>query len=89
VAKLINKKIYKKAEGKCRICGETDYDLLNVHRIIPGCDSGKYLAGNTVCLCLSCHRKVHTGRITILGWHNSTKGKILHLIEENGEENFI
>ena len=89
MSKLINKKIYKRSEGKCRICGETDYDLLNVHRILPGCEQGKYSTVNTVCLCLSCHRKVHTGRITILGWYTSTKGKVLHIIKEDGKEDFV
>lgn len=90
MAKLINKKIYKKAEGKCRICGETDYEILDVHRaIVPGKDGGKYTKGNSICCCSNCHRKIHADKIQILGWHTSTKGKVLHIIRENGEEDFV
>jgi len=90
VAKLINKKIYKKSEGKCRICGETDYDTLDVHRAITeGKDGGKYTLPNSVCSCCKCHRKIHAGKIKILGWCNSTKGQVLHIIREDGKEDFV
>jgi len=88
--KLINKKVYKHSEGKCIICGEIDYELLDVHRFaIAGKDGGKYWRPNITVLCSNCHRKVHAGKIQILGWHNSTKGKLLHIIRENGEEDFV
>ena len=90
MAKLINKKTYKHSEGKCRICGETDYDTLDVHRLMtPGKDGGKYTIPNSVTICVLCHRKVHAGKIQILGWHNSTKGRVLHIIRENGKEDFV
>ena len=90
MAKLINKKVYKKSQGKCRICGETDYNTLDVHRIIiPGKDGGKYRESNVSSLCANCHRKVHAGEIQILGWHSSTKGRVLHIIREDGKEDFV
>ena len=90
MSKLINKKIYKRSEGKCRICGETDYDTLDVHRfVIPGKDGGEYTKGNSMACCASCHRKTHAGTIQILGWHSSTKGRVLHIIREDGEEDFV
>ena len=90
MAKLINKKVYKKSEGKCRICGEDDYNTLDVHRaMVPGKDGGKYRKSNSICACANCHRKIHAGEIKILGWYNSTKGEVLHIIREDGEEDFV
>ena len=89
MAKLVNKKVYKKTEGKCRICGETDYNTLDVHRITAGKNGGKYNKSNSISCCANCHRKVHAGEIQVLGWHKSTKGRVLHIIRENGEEDFV
>ena len=90
MAKLINKKIYKKSQGKCKCCGETDYNTLDVHRfVIPGKDGGRYTKGNSMTCCASCHRKIHAGNIQILSWHTSTKRKVLHIIRENGKEDFV
>jgi len=87
--KKINKKVYKHSEGKCRICGEDNYNLLDAHRILPGKDGGKYTISNTTACCSNCHRKIHAGEIQVLGWVNSTKGKLLHIIRENGKEDFV
>ena len=88
--KRINKKIYKHAKGKCKICGEDDYNLLDVHRsITEGKDVGKYTEPNVIVACANCHRKIHAGKIQILGWKKSTKGKLLHIVRENGEEDFV
>ena len=90
MGKLIDKKMYKKSEGKCRICGETDYNTLDVHRaIVPGKNGGEYTKGNSICTCSNCHRKIHAGKMQILGWHNSTKGRVLHIIREDGKEDFV
>ena len=86
---FISKKAFKHRQGKCQICGEKEYKLLDVHRIIPGEEGGKYEEGNCVCLCTGCHRKHHTKLIKIIGWFHSTKGNVLLFIDENGEEKFI
>ena len=83
-----NKKTFKKQQKSCYICGETQYELLDTHRILPGCEGGKYNNGNCVCLCSSCHRKHHSGLISIKQWCNSTKGKMLFYIDEDGKEQF-
>jgi len=84
----INKKIYKLAAGACRICGETNYTVLDTHRIVPGAENGKYSKSNTVCICCACHRKVHAGEITIDKYYKTTAGEKLRIIR-NGQEDFI
>jgi len=81
---FISKQNFKHRYSKCRICGENNYTLLDVHRVFWG---GKYENKNCVCLCVKCHRKVHNNKITIYGWVNSTKGRLLHI--DDGEEKFI
>ena len=83
---IINKKVFKKAEGKCRLCGESNYALLDVHRILPGKDGGKYVAHNVVTLCSNCHRKVDTNEFEIIGWITSTGGRMLHIVRDNKDE---
>lgn len=83
---IINKKHYKKVEGKCRICSENNYVLLDVHRIKPGRDGGKYNPKNVVTLCANCHRKVDTGEFEIIGWVSATGGDLLHIIRNNKDE---
>jgi len=75
------KRVYK----ACHICGERNYDLLDVHRITPGAEGGEYRKHNTICTCCKCHRKIHAGEIIVEGKYNSTKGEVLHYFE-NGEE---
>jgi 5-methylcytosine-specific restriction endonuclease McrA len=84
-----NKKAFKKRSKQCRICGEKEYSLLDAHRIVPGEEGGKYEESNCVCLCVSCHRKVHSDLIKILGWKHSTCGRLLHIINEDKQEEFI
>jgi hypothetical protein len=79
------KKAFKKRNRLCYICEENRYELLDVHRIEEG---KKYDIPNCVCICTSCHRKHHSGLITIKGWKHSTMGRILYYIDENGEEIF-
>ena len=57
------KKQFKRYSKQCQICGEKEYKLLDVHRIIEG---GDYSYDNCVCLCTSCHRKNHTKIISII-----------------------
>ena len=83
-----NKKIFKRQSGKCQICKEPEYSVLDVHRIIAGADGGKYETTNCVCLCSKCHRKEQAGLIQVIGWKHSTAGRLLHYIDEEGNEQF-
>ena len=86
--KLIDKKIFKLSAGKCHICEENDYSLLDVHRIRNGSDGGEYTIGNCVCLCCRCHRLNHSGKIRIIGIFKSTAGNLLHYFDQEGKEIF-
>ena len=85
ITPFLSKKAFKRRHKECRICGEDTYELLDVHRIEWG---GKYNNSNCVCVCVSCHRKVHNKIITISGWKNSTRGKLLLYIDEDDTEQF-
>lgn len=86
---FVSKQVRKSAAGQCQICGEPNYDLLDVHRITPGHEGGRYTIQNTVVLCCTCHRLHHAGTIDIQGWFFSTAGWTLLIKDENGEEQFI
>jgi len=82
-----SKKQFKQSAGKCQICGEPDYAVLDVHRWrVEGKDGGKYRVDNCVCVCCLCHRKLHDKKITITGIHQSTAGKVICFTDENGAE---
>jgi len=86
---FISKKAFKRRAGKCHLCEESDYDLLDTHRWrIPGKDGGKYSTDNCLCVCTTCHRLIHANKIKILGVFNSTKGKLLNYTDQNGKEHF-
>lgn len=84
--KLINKQIKKKTDKKCYFCPCSDYGLLDVHRIQPGSEGGKYTGFNSITVCANCHRKIHENKIVILGRHFSTAGYVLHFIEDGVEK---
>lgn len=86
---LIDKQIFKKAQGACRICGENDYAVLDIHRIKAGKDNGRYTKFNSVTLCCLCHRKVHDNQITIDKYYLSTGGIWALRIVIDGEEKFV
>jgi 5-methylcytosine-specific restriction endonuclease McrA len=54
------KKVYIKHKYKCAACGEIldDNEQVELHRIIPGKDGGKYTLKNTVPLHKTCHESV-------------------------------
>lgn len=84
--KLINKVAKKRFMKKCYFCEENKYELLDVHRIIPGDSGPGYIENNTVVLCCSCHRKVHAGLIIIDKKYYSTCGKyLLHYWRVEGD----
>lgn len=86
--KRINKKQYKRSAGMCRICKDDRYVVMDVHRIIPGRDGGKYTEANSVPICCKCHRLLDDGTIVIDRWYPSTAGYVLRIIE-NGVERFV
>ena len=87
--KTIDKQQYKLTAKQCRICKNDAYEVLDVHRLIPGKDKGAYALNNVTVLCANCHRKVHrTKEIIIDRWYFSTAGYLLRIIE-NGEERFV
>lgn len=59
---------------ECEVCGEKDIKVLDRHHIIPRtdprCTNDDY---NLAILCSSCHRKVHAGKIKIIGVFPGTK----------------
>lgn len=85
---FVSKKIRKLAAGRCYICGEDNYNALNVHRIKHGEHGGTYKMDNITVLCANCHAKHHAGVITVVGWFNSSKGRVLNWIDEDGNEHF-
>jgi len=83
---FISKKAFKRREKKCQFCNEERYELLDSHRIRYG---QEYSNQNCVCVCTKCHRLIHNNKIKIIGWKYSTAGKLIHYIDEDGEEKFI
>jgi hypothetical protein len=86
--KLINKKIKKLVDKKCKFCEQQDYCTLQVHRIIPGCEGGKYTETNTITCCSCCHNKIHGNKIKIDRKYPSTTGWVLHYFDEEGKEHW-
>ncbi len=87
--KLVNKKGKKLYEGKCRICGENNYELLDLHRLHEGHKGGTYSDRNTVVLCSNCHRKAHAEIIVLDRLYLRSDGKwVLRYIDENGLEHY-
>lgn len=83
------KQIKKLFDKRCYLCGEDDYDLLDVHRILEGKDGGEYHEMNTVTVCCLCHRKIHAGKIKVLRKYTTTLGKVLlHYVGEDGVERY-
>lgn len=87
--KNIDKIAKKKIDKCCYFCECDTYELLDVHRIIPGENGGQYTEKNSVTLCANCHRKVHADLIKIDRKYLSSSGKwILHYFDENNIEHF-
>lgn len=86
--RLVNKSHKKLADKKCFFCGNKEYCTLDVHRIVPGSEGGRYTENNTVTSCSNCHRKIHEGKIKIDRRYPSTSGWVLHYWDEEGEEHW-
>ena len=89
VKKYTKKQIKKLSDKKCYFCSQSDYSLLDVHRILEGKDGGTYHPMNTITVCCLCHRKIHAGKIKVFRKYTTSLGKlVLHYIDENGQERF-
>ena len=86
--KLINKKIKKLVDKKCKFCEQNDYCTLQVHRIKPGSEGGEYTDFNTISVCSNCHNKIHDGQIKNDRKYLSTLGWVLHYFDEQGNEHW-
>jgi RNA-directed DNA polymerase len=60
ILKDFRKRVYAKHKYKCAACGEIldNNEQVELHRIIPGKDGGKYTLKNTVPLHKTCHESV-------------------------------
>jgi 5-methylcytosine-specific restriction endonuclease McrA len=80
----------KRLQARCAICPESRYTTLEAHRIIPGEQGGKYVVGNVIALCASCHSLVTAGEYKTLGIRSCSfwPTGVLHWIDDKGEEHF-
>lgn len=61
--------VYKRANGKCYACNKpvdigTENKRWECHHVRPVSRGGTNALKNLVCLCVKCHRFVHSGEIT-------------------------
>jgi 5-methylcytosine-specific restriction endonuclease McrA len=78
----------KKYDGRCFVCGEDDYIVLDAHRVVPGEIGGAYHWNNLLTLCACCHRKVTAGTIRVHARYLGTRGPVVHWTDESGSEHF-
>lgn len=58
----VNAYVYAMQEGKCRCCGGK---IEHYHHIVPKSKGSSDLPENIAGVCMSCHRKIHKGLITL------------------------
>jgi len=80
----------KRPKIQCEVCGESDSSILERHHIIErtdlNCTNDDF---NIAILCPSCHTKLHTGRLKIIGVYPGTRpptGRVL-VYELDGVKN--
>ena len=71
----IRKLANRSGKQKCQICG--DQQILCTHHILGRKIYKPNHKDNLVNCCDNCHRKVHAGRIKIMGWYQATNGREL------------
>lgn len=81
----MDKKAKKRIDKKCTFCDVAQYELLDLHRIKPGSQGGKYRPGNTVTVCPLHHRMIHAGNIIVKEKRFSTGGYVV-ICEIDGQE---
>mgnify|MGYP000264007026 CR=1 FL=1 len=80
----------KRYVGKCLLCDESRYEALECHRVVPGCDGGKYAHGNVVVLCGNCHALVTAGVVTVHSLHGDTAGRqVARVTDAEGREQWV
>lgn len=81
--------VLKRVHGKCLVCGESRYETLECHRVVPGRLGGKYREGNVVVLCGNHHALVTAGKMTIHGMYRSTFADwVVHYTDVDGQEHW-
>ena len=66
------------SKDKCEICGLSERGAIELHHIIPRCDSRCHNGNSNITpICSTCHSLVHRGKIIILGVYNTTDGRQL------------
>lgn len=76
-------KLYSK---KCYFCDESQYELLDAHRIIPGEKGGKYTDNNILVVCATHHRMIHADIIKVDRKYPTMTGNWTLHYWINGEE---
>lgn len=76
-----NTKAFVKARDKyeCQICHNSKGKTLQVHHIIPKNNGGPNTPANLVCLCSSCHNKLHKGKLSLPEKFNANKKSVMFL----------
>ena len=83
MAKIRNKQAFKKFADRCAFCDESNYEVLDIHRIFEGYKGGVYDSRNAVVTWANCHIKIIKKHISY--------GESLYVIEyiENGETKYL
>ncbi len=66
----INRLVWRRDKGKCRVPGCRSARGLEIHHIVHRADGGTHAASNCILLCSACHRHHHAGRLAITGTAN-------------------
>ncbi len=83
------KKAYKLFRGRCTFCPETNLNILDTHRILPGSEGGEYHIRNSLIVCSNCHRRIHAGEITCDRKYLRTDGRWVLRYFEDGQEKWV
>lgn len=79
----------KRLAGQCFFCGNTDYEVLEAHRIVPGCEGGRYEPFNILVVCANHHNLITRGKIKV---HRALRctfaERVIHWTDENGDEHY-
>lgn len=74
---------------KCEICNLKEPNALEVHHIIPQCDSRSHNNNsNLAIICGSCHNRTHKGDIIIIGVYDTSAGRKLMFFNKGEEPPF-
>lgn len=57
----LKERLAKKRGGECEECGHQNYNILQVHHVIPKSEGGSSKNENLMLLCPNCHITIHLG----------------------------